>query len=217
MKRPAAVRRGRPPKQHSGKIEASILDAATELFLSDGYGATSIEAVSQRIGISKRTFYSRFNGKAALFTAVIERLVSRMRPPPEVDIFHGGPLEEMLLRLAGIILHASLSPQAIALQRVMLAEVTRFPELSVVLASVGARQEAIDGIAQLLCTAYPALQDHPHNAAFAATQFIHLIVAEPQRRALGLGVPLTSAQQDRWVRDCIALFLRGLGAVAEDI
>ena len=47
-----------------------IFDAATELFLTHGYGATSIEAVAQRVRISKRTFYHRFDDKAALLARI---------------------------------------------------------------------------------------------------------------------------------------------------
>ena len=50
------------------------------LFLNDGFGATSIEAVAKRAGISKRTFYHRFTGKEMLFEAVVRRLVERWTP-----------------------------------------------------------------------------------------------------------------------------------------
>ena len=75
------VRRGgRPSREASERLGELILGAATELFLSQGFGATSIEAVAQRVRISKRTFYHRFPDKAALFAAVVHRIITRLRP-----------------------------------------------------------------------------------------------------------------------------------------
>src|SRR3979411_2905469 len=71
---------GRPSRLESAQLSDRILDVATALFLSDGFGATSIEAVAKRAGISKRTFYHRFNGKEMLFEAVVRRLVERWTP-----------------------------------------------------------------------------------------------------------------------------------------
>jgi hypothetical protein len=56
----SARRGGRPTRSEAERLGARILDAAAELFFTVGYGATSIEAVARRIGISKRTFYSRY-------------------------------------------------------------------------------------------------------------------------------------------------------------
>ena len=44
---------------------------------------------------------------------------------------------------------------------------------------------------------------------FAAEQFLQLVVALPQRRALGLGSPMTAAEADAWADDCVNLFLNG--------
>ena len=61
-----ATRGGRPSREDALKLGARILGAATELFLTQGYGETSIEAVAARAGISKRTFYHRYADKPAL-------------------------------------------------------------------------------------------------------------------------------------------------------
>src|ERR1700739_3142243 len=66
-------RGGRPSREEAGQLQIRILDAATELLLSEGYGATSIEAVARRARVSKRTFYHRFMDKPALTCAVARR------------------------------------------------------------------------------------------------------------------------------------------------
>jgi AcrR family transcriptional regulator len=52
----------------------TILDAAQELFLADGYAVTSIEAIAARARVSRQTVYDAFGDKAALLYAVGERL-----------------------------------------------------------------------------------------------------------------------------------------------
>ncbi|HYB85875.1 MAG TPA: helix-turn-helix domain-containing protein [Streptosporangiaceae bacterium] len=52
--------------------EQRILAAATELFLADGYLATTLEAVARRAQVGARTVYVRFGTKAALFKRVID-------------------------------------------------------------------------------------------------------------------------------------------------
>ena len=44
---------------------------------------------------------------------------------------------------------------------------------------------------------------------FAAEQFLQLVVSLPQRRALGLGKPMTEVELDAWADDCVNLFLNG--------
>ena len=54
------------------QTEQRILAAATELFLADGYVATTLEAVAKRAQVGARTVYLRFGTKAALFKRVVD-------------------------------------------------------------------------------------------------------------------------------------------------
>lgn len=203
----ASRRAGRPSKADAEQLVHRILDAATELFLTSGYGATSIEAVAQRAQISKRTFYHRFENKSALFSAVVHRMIERLRPPADVPLLHGANLVEILRGVADIILRAALSPQAIALHRLIVAESSRFPNLAA--AVTGATEEAIGLIAGVLEREVRAGDLTLDNSTFAAQQFLHMVIALPQRRAMGLGIPMTSTELDAWARDVVNLFLNG--------
>ena len=207
----AAVSRrgGRPSREASEQLGERILDAATELFLNHGYGATSIEAVAQRVRISKRTFYHRFDDKAALFAAVVNRIIKRLRPPANIPLLDAADFQELLRRLASIILRAALSPHAIALHRLIVAESARFPKLATVVADEGSTAEAITLIAGLLEREARAGRLALDNPTFAAQQFLHMVIALPQRRAMGLGPPMTPPELDAWARDVVNLFLNG--------
>ena len=52
--------------------EKRIVAAATELFLADGYVATTLEAVARHARVAARTVYVRFGTKAALFKRVVD-------------------------------------------------------------------------------------------------------------------------------------------------
>jgi TetR/AcrR family transcriptional repressor of mexJK operon len=202
-------RGGRPSKADAEQLADRIVDAATELFFTSGYGATTIEAVAQRARISKRTFYHRFENKSALFSAVVHRTIERMRPPADVPLLRGANLVEILRGLADLILRAALSPPAIDLHRLIVAESSRFPDLVAVVTKEGASEEAVRLIAGVLEREARAGNLQADNATFAAQQFLYLVTALPQRRAMGLGTPMTSAEVDAWPRDVVNLFLNG--------
>ena len=205
----APPRGGRPSRTASAQLGERILDVATDSFLAHGYGATSIEAVARRARISKRTFYHRFEDKPALFAAVVHRIIDRLRPPAHVPLLDGADLPDILEGLARLILRAALSPQAIALHRLIVAESTRFPQLAAVVSRQGATSEAIDLIAGLLEREARAGKFALPNPVFAAQQFLYMVIAVPQRRAMGLGAPMTPGEMDAWAHDVVLLFLNG--------
>ena len=66
------------------QTEQRILAAATELFLADGYVATTLEAVAKRAQVGARTVYLRFGTKAALFKRVVDVAVVGDTEPVDV-------------------------------------------------------------------------------------------------------------------------------------
>jgi AcrR family transcriptional regulator len=209
-------RGGRPSREASARLGERILDAATELFLSRGYGATSIESVAQRAGVAKRTFYHRFPDKAALFAAVVHRIIERLRPPAGVPLVEGANLHAKLERLAALILRAALSPQALALHRLMVAQSAEFPELAGVMAREGAAEEAVRLIAGLLDREAVAGRLVVADAMFAARAFLPMVITQPQRRAMGMGTPMSTEELEAWPHRVVHLFLYGcVGIVPE--
>lgn len=202
-------RGGRPSKAKAEKLAHRIVDTATELFFELGYGATTIEAVAQRARMAKRTIYDRFENKAALFSAVVHCTIERLRPRADVPLLQGVNLAEILRGLAILILRAALSPSAIALHRLIIAEASRFPDLAMVVNKQGGSDEATWLIADALDREARMGNLTLDDSTFAAQQFLHMVIALPQRRALGLGIPMTSTEIDAWAGDVVNLFLNG--------
>jgi len=205
---PTQRRGGRPSLAEAQRLGERILDVATDFFLSHGYGSTSIEAIARRARISKRTFYHRFPDKPALFVAVVHRIVDRLRPPPDLPLLEGN-IRQILERLAGLILRAALSPQAVALNRMIIGESARFPKVAAVVTARGVTGEAVRFIAGILEREAHAGNLALDDATFAAQQFLYMVISLPQRRAMGLGVPMSATEIEAWPRDVVALFLNG--------
>ncbi len=206
---PQVRRGGRPSRKASEQLGELILDAATELFLTRGFGATTIEAVAQRVRISKRTFYHRFLDKPALFAAVVHRIIKRLRPAAGIPLIEGADLQSVLERLATFILRAAVSPQAIALHRLIVAESARFPQLTEVLAREGGTEEAITLIAGALEREVKMGRLKLDDPVFAAQQFLQMVIALPQRRGMGLGTPMSERELTEWPCRVVDLFLNG--------
>jgi AcrR family transcriptional regulator len=205
----AALRRtgGRPTAEAAALLETTILSAATAQFLVDGYAATTIEAIARACGVAKRTIYARWSGKPALFRAVLESLMAKWLTNAG-DWTEADDLETALNGAAQRILAVALTPEAVALHRLMIAEGARFPELPLMMRQAGAT-EGTARIAALLNRAVAQGALPPQDTMFAAEQFLHLVLAGPQRRALGLGPKLDEQQTNRWGRAAVALFLSG--------
>ena len=66
---------GRPRASSRQLIE----DAAAELFIERGYAATTVEAISQRAGASRATFFNYFEAKSDLLWLEVDAAVTRLR------------------------------------------------------------------------------------------------------------------------------------------
>jgi hypothetical protein len=91
----------------------------------------------------------------------------------------------------------------------LVAESARFPNLAAVVTERGVTEEAIRFIAGILDREARAGNLALDNPTFAAQQFLYMIIALPQRRAMGFGAPMTPAELDTWARDVVNLFLNG--------
>jgi AcrR family transcriptional regulator len=206
------VRRGgRPSRDQAGKIEDKILNAAATLFFSEGYGAVSIEEIVRRAQISKRTFYARYDNKAAIFRAVVMRVIQRLRPSDNSgeEALQDSDAETALRKIAPIVLRLSLTREALSLYRLALSEAQRFPELAQIMYEHSGREGLIRRITEILQRAAQTKNMKLENPVFAAEQFVFLLSGLPQRRALGMGVPLKVEEYDKWSKDVVDFFWRG--------
>jgi TetR/AcrR family transcriptional repressor of mexJK operon len=201
---------GRPTAAAAALLEPTILDHATDAFLRDGYAAASIEAIARQAHVAKRTIYARWDGKAALFLAVVRRLIDNWLAA--IGPWHDdGDLAPALREAARSMLTVALTPEAVALYRLLIAEGRRFPELYAIVRQAGA-EEGSRRIATLLVRGVQEGRVRALPVGVAAEQFMQLVLGVPQRRALAGAAPMTPAEIADWCADAVTLFLSGVQA-----
>ena len=107
--------------------KAKILSAATKLFLSDGYGETSIDAIVEKSGGSKATLYSYYPTKADLFRAVVDSIVTTQEGPELGSLEN---VRETLVTFSEHRLRIVFSSNHRALMRLIISERDRFPDIA---------------------------------------------------------------------------------------
>jgi AcrR family transcriptional regulator len=126
----ATVRLGRPPKEREGEVEERILNAARKVFLEHGFEGSSVDEIALAARAGKPTIYARVGDKRALFTAVVMRDVVKRITQFKNEVPPTGTIEQRLTQVAIAMLHWTLEGDRMALLRLAVAEVNRFPDIA---------------------------------------------------------------------------------------
>lgn len=113
----------------SQKKRNEIIDIAGALFRAHGYGAVSMAMIAAEVGGSKGTLYGYFSSKEELFAAFV---VSAGQQRWEEFTAIGpcsGALDIRLKELGRRYLRFLLSDEIMSVNRLVIAEAVRFPEL----------------------------------------------------------------------------------------
>jgi AcrR family transcriptional regulator len=197
----------RVPTRSADK-RAQILAAAARLFMSQGFGATSMDAVAREAGVSKATLYAHFEGKEALFAANVEIECEKLRQALEPPLQEVTDVPAMLRQFGAAFLDLVYGPKGIAVYRIMTAEAERFPELGRAFYEAGPAR-VLAALATLLGRAAGrgllALAD-PREAA---EQFIALLRGERHlRQLLGIAPAPTPEEKARLLDEAVRVFLK---------
>jgi AcrR family transcriptional regulator len=121
----------------------AILGVASDIFLAQGYAATSMSEIAAKVGGSKATLYNYFRSKDELFEAFMAdtcqslaaAIFDRIAP-----IGEGRSVRDSLIELGEALLDFLLLDRIVAVHRLVVAEAGRFPELGRVYYEVGPRK-----------------------------------------------------------------------------
>ncbi|MCX7072992.1 MAG: TetR/AcrR family transcriptional regulator [Gammaproteobacteria bacterium] len=221
----AKVKPAPPPAEAAGPVPAAdpakavgvrgerrreaLLAAGRAVFLESGYEGASIEEVMRRVGGSKASLYRYFGSKEGLFGAIIEsgcrEFMGRFRVPTGADDDIAATLTEIARRFASLFLDAERRE----LFRIMIAEMPRFPALAQRFYENGpARARKLLG--DYFQRQHEAGRLHCPDPEFAAVQFIEMVKAAPQHRAmLGLSPFLPGRDAAQHIAGVVDLFLHG--------
>lgn len=107
----------------------AIVEAATAIFLESGFAGTTLDKIIERSGGSRRTLYEHFGNKEGLFSAVLCRCCERvLESVNELDLYAMPPRDALTL-IGERVLRSLTEPNAVAVYRAVVSEVSRFPEI----------------------------------------------------------------------------------------
>jgi len=204
--------RGRPKLISEDERRGRLIQAAEDVFLERGYVLATMDDVSRRAGMSKKTIYQLFSTKQALFAALIAQYTEHLMMPIKTDDGTRGPravLEDFLRALARFV----LSPRQVAMHRLVISEAMRTPELAQAFL-----REAMDSGKCSLVAWFERQHERGalaiEDAEEAASILCGFVISEPQMRLLyGQDDPPTWAMIDRRVDRGLDIFFRGTGAL----
>ena len=195
----------------SSKAE-SILAAAKRAFLAAGFAAVSMDAIAREAGVSKATVYAHFAGKEELFGAVIGRECERYFARFAADELDPLDVRASLTVLGRRFLDLVLSPDGIALHRIILAEVTRLPALGEIFWCAGPERQRLQ-IEAFLKRASAVGSLELSDARLAAEQFVSLVRGDIQlRHLLRLEADADQSGISAAVEAAVATFMRAFAS-----
>lgn len=121
----------------------AILDAATTVFLKDGYLGGGMDEIAVLADVSKQTIYKQFTSKETLFLEIVAGLTNAGSDAVHgviPELAPGGDLRAYLEDYAFRQLSIVLTPRLMQLRRVVIGEAGRFPELGKALYESGPKR-----------------------------------------------------------------------------
>jgi len=200
------------------------MEAATALFLRDGYRNTSMDQVAADAAVSKQTVYKQFADKEQLFRGIVlgvtansEAIITDMTSALRgTEISSHAELRAVLTDLARRYIDGVLEPHVLALRRLIIAEAERFPDLSRTYF-----EQAPARAIEVIATALQAYVERGLLTAadprLAATHFAYLALAIPQDRAQFYpGERPSSAERDQLASEAVRIFLAAYAPGGEE-
>ena len=201
--------RGQPRLRSDDETRTIIFDAARHEFAVSGFAATNMDSVARRAGISTKTLYRLIPNKAALFEAMVTKRLDEFVSTIRLRACEGrdveSALQEALLACAELVLNGDV----IALQRMVLAESDKFPEMAQTF-YVKAMRRTVATLADWLRAETERGLIAIANPEIAAGMLLGMLAFEPQRAVMFGQKPLPTRQELlQRVEVCASLFLNG--------
>ena len=201
--------RGRPQARCDEETRGVIFEAARHEFAANGYAATSIDSVARRAGVSTKTLYRLIPNKAALFEAMITDRIDTFASVVRLRACDGRDVEKALREALIVCGELVLNSDVISLQRVILGDSEKFPEIAEIFYHKAIRRTE-QTLANWLKTQNERGLIKIEDSEASAGMLLGMLVFQPQRAVLFGHVPPPTRQElEKRAETVAALFLRG--------
>ena len=189
-------------QEQAAATRERIAEAARRLFATDGYGATSIQAIAAEAGVAVRTVYSAFGAKREILSFICERWLERARARERAGDVLAEPDHARRLRGAASWLRA-LYEAGFDVVMIFEAATDESAETRALLRSkLAGRNQAMDAM-------IASLDGHLH-APLRQVQAVYRALAAPGvYRELVEESGWTPDQFERWVGDTLERYAIG--------
>jgi AcrR family transcriptional regulator len=194
----------------------AIAEAAATIFIRDGFAGTSVDEIAAEAGVSKPTVYAYFGNKATLFHAMLATILGEaladMPIPLDAPLGATEDLARELVAYAHRWLDVLLRPRILALRRLVMGEVERFPDLGRVWYEAGPGR-VDQALAQQFARLIEAGKLRASDPALAAQHFGYLVAGPPQTLLLFRARDALSAEEiARYIEAGVAAFMAAYAA-----
>jgi len=187
--------------QNAQQKHLAIVQAAEDLFLQQGFSATSMDEVASVAGVTKQTVYRYLSSKEELFSAVMEKI---RNDEPVSYAFGDKDIDQELKNFGCRLLSFHLKPAALGLYKLMLSEGGR-NELGERFMNAGPNR-VMRPLVQFLVKHFPDMD----GAEFHASMFVNMILAPRNQCLMHNKASMSRVEIQAHVERVVALFLRGV-------
>ncbi len=203
-------------QSRSERKRGSILAAATDVFLAEGFAGATMDAIAARAAVSKPTVYKHFADKQQLFEQIVTDLVAGITRPfydQIVNLSEDGDVASHLRELARLLLAAVMQPQNLRLRRLVIGEASRFPDLGRAYEEQGPKRAIAAWTAAFTRLAEKG-RLQLEDPELAAEHFQWLVLSAPLNHAMFSGDDRAPrrAQVQRLTDSAVDVFLAAYGA-----
>ena len=200
---------------NSVRKRRAILEAAMKAFLKNGYLGASMDEIAALAQVSKQTVYKQFSNKRSLFVEMVTSMTDTASDKVHnnvPELTDSSEIAEYLRLYALRQLTVVLTPPLMQLRRLVIGEVSRFPEMARILYERGP-QRAITAFARVLERLVELGLLTIDDPMSAASHFNWLLMSGPLNRAMLLGddaIPKPAALR-RHAAECVRIFVAAYG------
>jgi AcrR family transcriptional regulator len=197
-------------RHDGGAKRRQIMEGARAAFLASGFDGASMNDIARSAGVSKGTLYAYFDSKDDLFEAIIrgefaqaaERMCTFRRE---------GDVRDMLTDFGVRLISRMTEPSVLALGRVVVAAVEKFPKIGVAFYKAGPLFGATRLAGELAALEHAGALKVP-DPERAAWQFIDLCQSYVYKRILfGVVDRVESEEIEAAVNAAVDVFLKAYG------
>ncbi|WP_417224126.1 TetR/AcrR family transcriptional regulator [Amphritea sp.] len=186
--------------------QAAILAAAISEFQEKGFQGSSMDAISLRAKVSKRTVYNHFENKEALFQVMVQQLFELSAEQQDYRYYADQSLKQQLSTIAERKIKLFNDPHMNNLVRVIFSECIHSPTL--VQDALQKFQQQELGLESWISAAIADNRLKKVDPHYASEQFMGLIKSVTFWPQLLMNQPLPEAQQcQKIIDDSVSMFL----------